>query len=299
MSDRLIDNYGRAIKSLRISVTNRCNQNCIYCHNEGEVGRGGSSEVDSDTISRVVTAASSFGVSKVKFSGGEPLLRKDFVDIISSLPPIGEISATTNGTMLSDYAARLSDAGLDRVNISMDTLNEEKYKFITGSQKGVLSKVLEGIECAIDSDLTPVKLNMVILRGINDSEIADMIEFVKARPLILQIIELMDFKNIPEYQFDMVQIEDVLKSQSDSVVVREMHHRKKYFVDGAEVEIVRPVDNSEFCANCTRLRLTSDGKLKPCLLSNEGLVDVNGLSLIEMRDALKLAVINREPFCRG
>jgi len=299
MSERLIDKYGRNVKSLRISVTNRCNQNCIYCHNEGEGDKNRGFEIDCETISRVVTVASSFGVSKVKFSGGEPLLRTDFVDIISALPTIGEISVTTNGTMLSGSAEKLAGAGLGRVNISLDSLDKKKYSFITGSDESALPKVLAGIECAIDADLTPVKLNMVILRGINDSEIQDMIEFVKGRPLILQIIELMDFKDIPEYQVDMVRIEDILKSQSDSVVCREMHHRKKYFVDGAEVEVVRPVDNSEFCANCTRLRLTSDGKLKPCLLSDGGLVDINGLSVEEMREALKLAVSNREPFCRG
>ncbi|MDY6965466.1 MAG: GTP 3',8-cyclase MoaA [Halobacteriota archaeon] len=298
MSDQLIDRFGRKIKSLRISVTSRCNQNCIYCHNEGEV-KEKNSEIAIETVSKLVSAASSFGVKKVKFSGGEPLIRADFADIVSALPELDEISVTTNGTLLSRYARDLAEAGVGRVNISLDSLIDDKYRFITGSNRSMLPKVLAGIDSATEAGLTPIKLNMVLLRGINDSEISDMIEFAKGRALILQLIELMDFGNIREYQVDMIGIEDMLKSNAESIVSRDMHHRKKYFIDGAEVEVVRPIDNSEFCANCSRLRLTSDGKLKPCLLSNDNLFDINGLTKDEMREALKMAVSRREPFFRG
>lgn len=305
MDYMLKDSYGRKIKSLRISITSKCNQNCIYCHGEGQKIKEKKPEITIDTITKVVSAASSFGVDKVKFSGGEPLVRSDFVDIIASLPKLKDISATTNGILLSKYAYELKEAGLNRVNISLDSLDSEKYAFITGSNKNSdegknkLSKVIEGIKCAIEADLMPIKLNMVLLRGINDSEIKKMIEFAKPRSLILQLIELMDFTNISRYQVDISKIENMLESQASQVKCREMHRRKKYFVDGVEVEVVRPIDNSEFCANCSRLRLTSDGKLKPCLLRNDNLVDINGLTEKEICDALKLVVKKREPFYRG
>lgn len=297
MDYKLIDSYGRKIKSLRVSITSKCNLNCIYCHGEGQKNEK-SSEISADTIAKVVSAASSFGVEKIKFSGGEPLLRSDFSKIIASLPKLKDISATTNGILLSKFAYELKEAGLDRVNISLDTLDHEKYSLITGSNKNTLSKVIDGIEMAIEAKLMPIKINMVILNGVNDSEISKMIEFAKPRSLILQIIELMDFKNISQYQADMSQIEDMLESQAAHVKYRKMHRRKKYFVDGVEVEVVRPIDNSEFCANCSRLRLTSDGKLKPCLLRNDNLVDINGLSKKEINDALELVMSLREPYYR-
>jgi len=299
MDHRLIDTYGRKIKSLRISVTPNCNQNCIYCHREGQKKAKECEknlEIGADEIVKVVCAASFFGVDKIKFSGGEPLVRADFLDIIAALPELKDISATTNGTLLSKYAYELKEAGLDRINISLDSLDCEKYALITGSNKDTLSKVVEGIDSAIEAKLMPIKLNMVLLDGINDSEISQMIEFARPRSLILQLIELMDFNNISQYQVDMSRIEEILESQATRVKYREMHRRKKYFIDGVEVEVVRPIDNSEFCANCSRLRLTSDGMLKPCLLRNDNLMDIKGLTENEIRDALKLVVSRREPF---
>ncbi|MHC1582378.1 MAG: GTP 3',8-cyclase MoaA [Candidatus Syntropharchaeia archaeon] len=291
---KLIDRYGREVTSLRIDITRRCNLNCIYCHREGEITRSGL-EISSETIKRIVKVAVSFGVRSVKFSGGEPLLRRDFPDIISDLPPLKEVSATTNGVFLERYAGDLADAGLNRVNVSLDSLKEEKYRFITGAREKILSKVIDGIHSAIDAGLTPVKLNMVLLRGINEDEIPDMMDFVRGKNLILQLIELMDFGG-SGYHLDLSEIEKDLASRATSIRCRKMHRRKKYLVDGAEVEIVRPIDNSEFCANCTRLRVTSDGKLKTCLLRNNDLIEINDLSEEEMREAYKLAVMKRKPF---
>ena len=295
----LTDKFGRTVTSLRISITNRCNYDCIYCHHEGNTNSSG--EMSVETISNIVHAAATMGVDKVKFSGGEPLIRKDFGDILSSLPKLRDVSATTNGSFLKGRAQDLKDAGLDRVNISLDSLDPNVYSFITNSTHSTLNNVFDGIHSAVDAGLTPVKLNMVLLKGLNDDEIYDMLDFTRTYygQVILQLIELMDFNDVSEYQIDADSVEDDLTLRADEIRVRTMHRRKKYIINGAEVELVRPVDNSEFCANCNRLRVTADGKLKPCLLVNDNLVDVNGMSLKDIPQMLKHAVSIRVPYCRN
>src|SRR5659263_477624 len=152
----LSDSYGRKIRSLRISLTHRCNLRCIYCHREGET-RDINHEMSVGTIANIVRASNAFGVDKVKFSGGEPLIRDDFDKIIQALPPLKDISATTNGTFLAQKAQSLADSGLDRINISLPSLSPEIYRKVTG---GDVWRVLEGIDAADDCALTPVKLNM-------------------------------------------------------------------------------------------------------------------------------------------
>jgi len=298
-ADILTDPFGRTVRSLRISITNRCNLNCIYCHHEGDAGS--TEEMSIGTISSIVHAAADYGVNKVKFSGGEPLLRNDFEDILSALPKLKDVSATTNGTFLKDRAQSLKDAGLDRVNISLDTLNPERYHYITNINGRIFENVLDGIHSAVDAGLTPVKLNMVLLKGLNDNEIDDMLAFTRGYKgqLILQLIELMDFNDVSSYQIDADAVEKELNMRADEVRTRRMHRRKKYMINGAEVEFVRPVDNTEFCANCNRLRVTADGKLKPCLLVNDNLVDVAGATPDEMPELLKLAVSRRVPYCKN
>ncbi len=296
----LTDKFGRTVKSLRISITNRCNYDCIYCHHEGDTNSTG--EMSVETISKIVHVASTMGVNKVKFSGGEPLIRKDFEDILSSLPKLRDVSVTTNGSFLKGGRAQdLKDAGLDRVNVSLDSLDPNIYRFITNSAPNMLNGVLDGIHSAVDAGLTPVKLNMVLLKGVNDDEIDDMLDFTRTYngQVILQLIELMDFNDVSEYQIDANSIEADLTLRADEIRVRTMHRRKKYIIDGAEVELVRPVDNSEFCANCNRLRVTADGKLKPCLLVNDNLVDVADTSIEDMPQMLKYAVSLRVPYCRN
>ncbi|HJH32140.1 MAG TPA: GTP 3',8-cyclase MoaA [Methanosarcinaceae archaeon] len=298
-SDSLTDPFGRTVTSLRISITNRCNYDCIYCHHEGDTDSKG--EIPVETISNIVHAASGMGVDKVKFSGGEPFMRKDFEDILSSLPKLRDVSATTNGTFLKGRAQDLKDAGLDRVNISLDSLDPQMYRFITNSNSNALNIVLDGIHNAVDAGLTPVKLNMVLLKGINDNEIYEMLDFTRTYngQVILQLIELMDFNDVSRYQIDVNSVEKDLRSHADEIRVRTMHRRKKYIIDGAEVELVRPVDNSEFCANCNRLRVTADGKLKGCLLVNDDLIDVSSTPPEDMPGMLKLAVSRRVPYCRN
>jgi cyclic pyranopterin phosphate synthase len=300
MNNTLTDNYGRVIKSLRISITKKCNLKCIYCHQEGE-NQGLAQEMDPETIARIVTAATEFGVDKVKFSGGEPLMREDFEGILAGLPDLKNISATTNGVLLSHRAASLADSGLDRVNVSLPSINKEHYGAITGSPN-MLPGVIEGIDAAIDAGLTPVKLNMVLLKGINHSEIDDAINFIGRYDgsVILQLIELMNFRDISRFMVDIDSVEKMLESRASRVNEREMHRRKKYFIDGVEVELVRPIDNSRFCAGCNRLRVTSSGKLKPCLMRNDNLIEINdGASPEEIKELLRKAVLSREPYYKG
>ncbi len=293
---QLTDAYGRAIKSLRISLTNRCSLKCIYCHREGET-RDIKNEMSIETIVNIVRASKTFGVNRIKFSGGEPLMRDDFENIIRSLPGLKDISATTNGIYLASRAQSLADSGLSRINISLPSLSPEKYRKVTG---GDVSRVLSGIDAAVEC-LAPVKLNMVLLKGINDTEILKMMDFIRRYEgkVILQLIELMDFQKTAKYKVNINEIEQFLESNASEIKEREMHRRKKYYIDGAEVELVRPIDNSHFCANCNRLRVTSDGRLKPCLLRNDNLVDVNNKEPEEIVELLKLAMDKREPFYKG
>lgn len=293
---QLTDAYGRTIKSLRISITNRCNLNCIYCHREGET-RGIKNEMSVATIANIVKASKTFGINRVKFSGGEPLMRDDFENIIQALPELRDISATTNGVYLASRAQSLAESGLSRINISLPSLSPEKYRRVTG---GDVIKVLAGIDAAVEC-LTPVKLNMVLLKGINDTEIKKMMDFTRRYDgkVILQLIELMDFQKTARYKVDINKVEQFLESKASDIKERAMHKRKKYCIDGVEVELVRPIDNSQFCANCNRLRITSDGKLKPCLFRNDNLVDVNNKEPEEIVELLKLAMDKREPFYKG
>jgi len=288
----LRDTFNRPVTNLRVSLTQACNLNCIYCHAEGEVNP--SVQLSAEEIEEIIRVATEVGVRNVKFTGGEPLLREDLASIIQAVPPGVETSITTNATLLADKAYDLHDAGLSRANISLDSMIPERYKQITG--KDCLSDVFAGIEAAVDAGLTPVKLNMVVLENINEDEIDSFIDFVRGdKNLILQLIELMEFRNC-QYHGDVKGLEELIAGKADEVVTRRMHHRKKYLIDGAEVEVVRPLHNTEFCSFCNRLRLTSDGKLKPCLLRNDNLVDIRGLHGEELRKRFAEAVMLREPY---
>ena len=288
----LKDSYNRPVSNLRLSLTPKCNLSCIYCHREGE--HDPKSPLSAAEIAEVLRVAAGFGIRSVKFTGGEPMLRPDLIEIIKSVPVGMESSLTTNGTLLAGLAADLKQAGLRRVNVSIDSLHPATYKKITGTDK--LSDVLEGIDAAVATGLTPVKLNMVVLKGINDQEIDDFLAYVRGnRDLVLQLIELMNFNDC-DHHGDLNGLENSLASRSKQIITRRMHHRKKYCLDGAEVEVVRPLHNTEFCAYCNRLRLTSDGKLKPCLLRTDNHVDIRGKYGKELEDLFIEAVHRRNPF---
>lgn len=286
----LVDRFGRVVKHLRISVTSKCNMSCIYCHNEGmsEVGE----DMDLDEIVEICKAFYKLGVEKVKITGGEPLIRRDIVEIVSEMPRFKEISLVTNGYYLSKYAYELKEAGLDRVNVSLDTLNPERYKFITGVDG--LDRVLDGIESAYDAGLTPIKLNMVVM-SINEDEIWELLDFTSkfnrsGINVILQLIEVINSC----YYVSLEKIEDKFRKITSVVITRNLHARRQYVFGNLAVEFVRPF-HREFCMNCTRIRVTSDGKIKPCLMSKV-YVNARGLRGEELLNAIKKAVELRRPW---
>jgi cyclic pyranopterin phosphate synthase len=258
-----------------------------------------------EEITKVVKLASNLGIRKIKLTGGEPLIRDDIVDIVRSISPmVDEVSMTTNASLLEDKACALREAGLARVNISLHTLNPSTFQRITGSNYE--SQVKRGIEAALRCGLSPVKLNMVVMKDINSGEIPDLVKYSRETGAILQLIEFQELENgskyYDEFHYDLREVEGSLREKSDRVVTRALHHRKVYHLEkGAKVEVVRPMHNSEFCAYCTRLRLTSDGKLKACLMRDDNLVSLvdlirNGDSHEKQLEAFKEAIRRREPY---
>ncbi len=259
-----------------------------------------------DEIVRIVKIAISLGVSKVKLTGGEPLMRGDIAEIVRGIAGIrglSDLSMTTNGTMLAPLAKELHANGLRRVNINIPTVDNKVYSELTG---GKLENVLEGVKAAVDVGFYPVKLNMLVLKGVNEHAVPEMIEFARETGTILQLIELekinisgayysAHYKPLDEY-------EDWLKRKALKVEIRRlMQNRRIYHLPDATIEVVHPTENAEFCMYCTRLRVTSDGKLKPCLMRNDNLVDVltplrNGASDEQLTELFKLANQKRQPF---
>lgn len=300
------DRYQRPIISLRISITNRCNVRCFYCHHDGIVAQD--YEMTSEEIYKVCKIAKEIGIDKIRLSGGEPLIREDIVDIVGKISTLNfkDISITTNGILLGKYANELVKAGLNRVNVSFDTLNHVTYKFIT--KHNYMKKAKDGIKKAVEAGLNPVKVNMVIMKGINHCEIWEMFEFCRKHGVVLQLIELLKTENCEEsdflekYHYNMEPLEEELNKISSKVKIRPfMQDRKKYFIDGGEIEMVRPMDNTQFCKNCTRLRITPEGKIKPCLLKNDNLVDLlkpirEGKSEEELKKVFIEAIENRSPY---
>lgn len=288
----LVDPFGRKVTNLRVSLTPRCNLACMYCHAEGE--RAPSHEISADQIAEILRIACNLGIRKVKFTGGEPLLRDDVCDIVASVPPGIESSMTTNGILLEDIARDLKRAGLSRVNISLDTLDPNRYIRITGRDR--LNDVLTGIDAALRAGLIPVKLNMVLLKGINEDEVDRFLQFVRQRrQIILQLIELLEFNDCMLHA-DLGSVEQKLKQRSEWISTRKMQHRRKYCIEGAEVEVVRPLHNTEFCAFCNRLRVTSDGKLKPCLLRTDNHLDISEKKGKDLEAVFYEAVQKRAPY---
>ena len=300
------DHYNRPILSFRMSITNRCNLNCLYCHHDGMLPS--KDEMTPLEIEKITKIAKDLGVRRVRLSGGEPLIRKDIVDIVDKISQIGfkDISITTNGTYLSKYSKDLKDAGLDRVNVSLDTLNKDRYKFLT--KKDYLDSVKDGILKAVEVGLSPVKINMVMMKGINEDEVWDMFRFSRDNGLILQLIELMESENCEDnifsqdYHLNISPIEEEIEKIADDVKVRkDMQNRRKYYIGKGEIEIVKPLDNTNFCSNCTRLRLTPRGQIKPCLLRNDNLIDIigplrNGASDEELKAIFLDGISKREPY---
>jgi GTP 3',8-cyclase len=301
----LVDPSGRLVTSLRVSVTQRCDLACFFCHREGEHDPG--REMTPAEIGRIVEVAAGLGVTKVKVTGGEPLMREDMVEVIRLISPhVREVSMTTNALLLPGKAAALRDAGLKRVNISLHSLRRETVKSIAGVD--CLDRVMAGIRAADEAGLKPIKLNFVVMKGLNSKEIPDMLRLSAETGAILQLIEYQSLERGVErwgdLYFDLTSLERVWDREAVRVEEQVMHRRKRYtLADGATVEIVRPIHNTVFCANCNRLRLTSDGRLKPCLMRGDNLVPVvqllrSGASKEDLVEAFRLATSLRAPYWR-
>jgi len=304
----LTDNCGRPLLNLRISITQRCNYRCVYCHREGEVARANVSaeKMTLQEIVRIAQTAVSLGIARIKLTGGEPLMRQDIREItasIAKIPDIKDLSLTTNGLLLKGMAKDLRSAGLNRLNISLPSLNPETYSKLTG---GKLEDALAGVEAAVEAGFCPVKLNMVILKGVNVNDVPDMIEYAAKMGVILQLIELdpinVSSKYYSEHHRSLDEQEEMLRQKAVSIEKRRlMHNRLIYHLPNATVEIVHPIENTDFCMHCTRMRVTSDGKLKPCLMRNDNLTDIltpmrNGASDEELKQLFLKANQLREPY---
>lgn len=264
----LIDRYGRRIDYLRVSITDLCNLDCIYCWDGRRVKRKERSNIlRYEEILRIVSVASGLGISKVRISGGEPLVRNGLVGFLRRLSGIDiQILMTTNGILLREYAKELFDAGVSRLNISLDSLREERYKYIT--KMGSLRDVLSGIDEAVRVGFK-VRINMVPLAGINDDEVEDLLRFGLRYGVDIAFIEVMPFiENWKRLFVPNTKIKDKLNEAFDLVKTSPQHTGPAtyYKINGKErlVGFISPMSR-RFCEGCNRVRLTPDGRLRPCL----------------------------------
>ncbi len=307
MTEPLADDFGREVTGVRVSLTDRCNFDCVYCHNEGLGDTRGpmepsDDEMDTDDVVRFLEVVEGYGVDSVKFTGGEPMLRQDLEEIVRRTPDSMEVSMTTNGTFLPGRAADLKAAGLDRVNVSQDALDSDDFAEVTKS--GAYEQVLEGVRAAVDAGLDPVKLNMVVFTH-TAGYVEEMVDHVADNEgLQLQLIEYMpELTGKPEWNIDIGRVHDWLADVADRVEHREMHDRKRYFVGedgdgpgGGMVEIVDPVENEGFCANCGRVRVTHEGYLKGCLNRNDDLRSMGEMTREGIAETFEAVVANRVPY---
>ncbi|NLL31387.1 MAG: GTP 3',8-cyclase MoaA [Clostridiales bacterium] len=272
----MLDKEGREINYLRISITDLCNLRCKYCIPEEGVNKKCHSEILSfEEIEEVVKTSAKLGINKIRITGGEPLVRKGIVDLVKKIarvPGINEIAMTTNGTLLKQLAKPLKEAGLKRVNVSIDTLKEDRYENIT--RGGKLSDVLEGLEAAKEVGLHPIKLNVVLIKGFNEDEIEDFINLTIDNDIDVRFIELMPIgvngiKSHEKFLSNKVVLEKNL-NLIPVVSKDKSAPAKHYKIEGAKgkIGLINPISHN-FCSRCNRLRLTADGKIKPCLHSNE------------------------------
>jgi len=277
----MIDQFGRELTYLRISVVDRCNLRCLYCMPSHGAGFETWEELLSyEELVTLMKCFAELGIQKVRLTGGEPLIRKDISELIfriREIPEIQELALSTNGVFLKDQARRLKDAGLNRVNISLDTLNRKRFQDIAKMDR--LQDVLEGIDEAVGCGLQPVKLNTVLMRGINDDEILNLVSFAVERSIEIRFIELMSTNGLvqlnPQERFLSAE-----EARQKIEKVFELHPADTYFSSPAQVfsiagtkarvGFISPISNY-FCARCNRLRLKANGALKGCLHGKEDL----------------------------
>ena len=326
----MIDNYGREINYLRLSVTQLCNLRCRYCMPEDGVCKKRHDEMLSqEEMISAVRAAADLGIKKLRITGGEPLVKKNIVSICSqaaSVSGIEQVCLTTNGVLLPELAASLRKAGVSRLNISLDTLNEEKYKYIT--RIGSLGDALRGLDAAFDAGFEKVKINAVLIGGFNDSEIPDLAGLTMKYPVDVRFIELMPMYDSGDFGPDafipgsvvlkmlpgLSECQSAGESLPTDGSLRTKSERSRYTDDrsAAMAPDVNEIDNgvaklyslpdalgrvgiisplsSHFCSECNRIRITADGKIKPCLHSSAE-YSIKGLTQDQMEERIKEAIL--------
>jgi GTP 3',8-cyclase len=277
----MLDKFSREINYLRVSITDRCNLRCRYCRpKEGISLQGHEDILRYEEIIRVISVAVKMGLVKVRVTGGEPLVRRGVVDFLSALKNINglkDISLTTNGILLEEFAKNIFDAGVCRINISLDSLNKDKYFHITNG--GDLNAVLRGIAKAEEIGFSPIKINTVAIKGFNDDEALDFARLAAEKPFQVRFIELMPVgKTNLDYGQDYMPASQLIENISQSYELEPMKSKKNksdgpariFKIKGGRGEIgfINPVSD-HFCSTCNRLRLTSDGKLRVCLLEEK------------------------------
>ena len=293
----MIDRLGRNITYLRISVTELCNLRCRYCMPEDGVCKLKHEDMmTEDEIIMAVEAAASLGITKLRLTGGEPLVKKNIVPICrraAAVEGIKEVCLTTNGLLLPKLAIQLKEAGVKRINLSLDTLDPEKYAYIT--RIGKLENFKAGLQAALDANFDKVKINAVLIGGFNENEIVDLAELTRLYPVDMRFIEMMPMYDSGDFSAaSFIPNKKVLEYLPEAVPVpHDGGVAELYRLPGAlgNIGLISPV-NEHFCADCNRIRLTSDGKIKPCLHSPDEYT-LKGLDFAGMKAVLEDAIWNK------
>lgn len=292
----MIDQYGRTIDYLRLSVTDLCNYRCQYCMPAEGVEKGPHGSVLSvEECGEIAQAAVRCGVRKIRITGGEPLVRRGILDIcrtLRAIPELEELCLTTNGSLLPELAKPLRDAGVDRLNISLDTLKPERFREIT--RRGTLAEVLAGIQAAEDAGFRNLKLDTVLMGGVNDDEIGDFLNLTREHPWEVRFIELMPMGPCaawPKERF--LPVTEILNRFPALEEIEPNGVARRYRLPGAmgTVGLITPMSH-EFCGACRRIRVTADGKLKGCLHSREE-ISLRGLHGPALKDALRRGIFQK------
>lgn len=303
----LRDGFGREVDSFRIVVTMRCNYNCIFCHREGLTGLDRAEVLTPDDYRYLAYVSRKLGIVYFKITGGEPLLRRDTPDIIKGIREYSkEVSLTTNGYFLKNLAGKLADAGLDRVNVSVHSLNDEVYQAITRT-RGSVKLILEGIEQALDHGIK-VKLNFLAMK-INLGEFEKIIEYASSKGVDVNVIELIPLGTpnhvYLEQRTSLDPIIEKLHRISSNITISNFQNRPIYTLpSGIKVNVIKGYGNPDLCARCTRLRLTPEGWIKTCIFLEEPFVDISkelkNKDEYGVVEKIKKAVSIRKPyFTRG
>ena len=292
----MLDGYGRTIDYLRLSVTDLCNYRCRYCMPaEGVCKRPHADILSVEELVEIGQAAVACGVKKIRLTGGEPLVRRGILDIchgLRAIPGLEELCLTTNGSLLPSMAAPLREAGVDRLNISLDTLRPDRFREMT--RLGTLSDVLKGIQAAEDAGFKNLKLDTVLIGGFNDDEIGDFLQLTMEHPWEIRFIELMPMGPCAEWEkFCFLSVDSILQRYTTLQKIDTQGVARRYRLPGAKgtIGLISPMSH-DFCADCRRIRVTADGKLKGCLHSREEL-PLRGLHGKDLEEAIRRGILQK------